>query len=292
MAPLKMKIAGMALEIPTEPLTPTAFAPFGEVLQNPLPDLVPGTREASEAFVASSPLPFEAIQANQGSAIKYQHISRPLNLYAQAPSRKPAEAVVNMFVCAARALSPVSPCPSSSSFDSSSSSFFAVNILERHPYTTQTFTPLSSTHLKAPARFLIIVAPSLPSGSHPLDADLPVPHTPPLGHFWTLPGRGLPDLRKLRAFIATDSQAVTYGAGTWHAPMVALGEPGSAISFVVTQFANGVNEEDCQEVKFETVSGEGVCVVVGNEEAREGLRKQPSLANGQADANIQSSTNA
>ena len=43
-------------------------------------------------------------------------------------------------------------------------------------------------------------------------------------------------------------QAVTYGAGTWHAPMVALGEKGTAVDFVVVQFANGVAVEDCQEV--------------------------------------------
>ena len=61
----------------------------------------------------------------------------------------------------------------------------------------------------------------------------------------------MPDVRRIRAFVASAAQAVTYGAGTWHAPMVALGEEGTAIDFVVVQFANGVGVEDCQEVYLE-----------------------------------------
>jgi ureidoglycolate lyase len=63
-----------------------------------------------------------------------------------------------------------------------------------------------------------------------------------------LPGSGLPDLDNLRAFIAKGSQAVTYGAGTWHAPMVVLGN--KPVDFVVVQYANGVGLEDCQEVEI------------------------------------------
>jgi ureidoglycolate lyase len=55
---------------------------------------------------------------------------------------------------------------------------------------------------------------------------------------------------------------VTYGPGTWHAPMMVLpplekevedGHTGGTgtIDFLVTQFANGVAEEDCQEVEYE-----------------------------------------
>jgi ureidoglycolate lyase len=81
----------------------------------------------------------------------------------------------------------------------------------------------------------------------------------------------MPDLRRLRAFVATATQAVTYGAGTWHAPMVALGDKvTNAMDFVVVQFANGVAVEDCQEVHLERSSesgsrsdaGHGVCVLV------------------------------
>lgn len=55
-----------------------------------------------------------------------------------------------------------------------------------------------------------------------------------------------PDLGGLRAFVVTPDQAVTYAAGTWHAPMVVLGK--QRIDFVVTQFMNGIDEEDCELV--------------------------------------------
>ena len=95
---------------------------------------------------------------------------------------------------------------------------------------------LSSTDLSA--IYLVIVAPTLP---------------PQEG----FAGLGPPDLSNLRAFVAHGAQAVTYGAGTWHAPMVVVGE--RRVDFVVTQFANGVQGEDCQEVELE---GGSVRVVV------------------------------
>lgn len=56
---------------------------------------------------------------------------------------------------------------------------------------------------------------------------------------------------------------MTYSAGTWHAPMVVLGE--QRVDFVVTQFANGIANEDCQEVVLEVDSmrgGVGVAIEV------------------------------
>lgn len=60
--------------------------------------------------------------------------------------------------------------------------------------------------------------------------------------------------------MANGSQAVTYGAGTWHAPMVVVGE--KPIGFVVVQFANGVGIEDCQEVDWENGPNETLSVAV------------------------------
>ncbi|KAM0412008.1 hypothetical protein ACHAPT_013667, partial [Fusarium lateritium] len=91
--------------------------------------------------------------------------------------------------------------------------------------------------------YLVIVAPSLPPS--PQDEGLPVPSGE------GLPGRGLPDLKGLHAFIATDKQAVTYAAGTWHAPMVVLGEKETTLDFLVIQFSSGVGIQDCQIVTFE-----------------------------------------
>ncbi|KAL2166686.1 hypothetical protein VTG60DRAFT_2316 [Thermothelomyces hinnuleus] len=232
------------------PLTREAFAPFGDVVENPRPDLHP-----SRADPASSALPFSAVVANQGSAIKYQHVSRQVNLYDQAPSGRPGSAIMSIFVCAARARIPdpppgpgVGPVRNTVP-ELQLPSIFTVAVLERHPYTTQTFIPLTSDPA---AHYLVIVAPSLPAtpGEAPSAEALPVPASlpPSTGYPRQLPGSGMPDLCRLRAFVANGTQAVTYGAGTWHAPMVALGEPGTALDFVVVQFANGVGIEDCQEV--------------------------------------------
>jgi len=64
-----------------------------------------------------------------------------------------------------------------------------------------------------------------------------------------------PDLTGLRAFYCCGSQAVTYAAGTWHAPMVVVGK--NAIEFVVLVHENGVEGEDTQEAG---IDGDGVPV--------------------------------
>lgn len=103
---------------------------------------------------------------------------------------------------------------------------FQCKILERHPYTSQSFIPLGldpDPENKTSSRFLVIVSHTLTS----------IPGNPP-------------DLENLKAFICSGSQGVTYAAGTWHAPMVALGE--RPIEFVVLVHENGVDGEDTQEV--------------------------------------------
>ncbi|KAL2187070.1 ureidoglycolate hydrolase [Thermothelomyces heterothallicus CBS 203.75] len=270
------------------PLTREAFAPFGDVVENPRPDLHP-----SRADPASSALPFNAVVANQGSAIKYQHVSRQVNLYDQAPSGRPGSAIMSIFVCAARARIPdPPPAPAVGPVrgvgpvrntvpELRLPSAFPVAVLERHPYTTQTFIPLTSDPA---AHYLVIVAPSLPAApaAAPSGEPLPVPAglPPATGYPRTLPGSGMPDLRRLRAFVANGTQAVTYGAGTWHAPMVALGEPGTALDFVVVQFANGVGIEDCQEV-FLNGAGAGAGAGAGTDaeaEAEAGRKGKISVA--------------
>jgi len=65
--------------------------------------------------------------------------------------------------------------------------------------------------------------------------------------------------------VATGNQAVTYGAGTWHAPMAVIGD--RPIDFVVVQFANGVGIEDCQEISLEPDKSaeEGLVVMVDSD---------------------------
>ncbi|KAI1483019.1 ureidoglycolate hydrolase [Daldinia eschscholtzii] len=255
------------LTIPTEPLTPNSFRPFGSVLANPAPGLHPSTAATSSSSSSSySVLPqgFGAVSANQGTAIQYRALAPPLrDLYAQAPSGRTATPRTTMFVCGARELEP--------DREGDSGGLFSVQVLERHPYTTQTFIPLSSSSSplgsSSPVQYLVIVAPTLSPTS--ADKDFPVPEDEDgdedndndkgagAGASQKLPGPGMPDLSRIRAFLATGSQAVTYGAGTWHAPMAALGPPGSAIDFVVVQFANDEPVEDCQEVALEGEGGGG-----------------------------------
>lgn len=233
----------------TKPLTQDAFATFGAVIQNPAPAVSPSPSIKN--------LPPNAVQVNQGTALKYLDVTNMKDFYGSAPSQRVANAVMNMFVCSPRSLLP--------SHDSNIGGLFPVTILERHPFTTQTFIPLGiSPSEQEDVCYLVIVAPSLTPSL--LDETLPVPVLSAQtstrddhGDDQKLPGRGLPDLAKLQAFLANGSQAVTYGAGTWHAPMVVVGK--KPIDFVVVQFANGVGIEDCQEAELE-IKGKDICVAV------------------------------
>lgn len=61
----------------------------------------------------------------------------------------------------------------------------------------------------------------------------------------------LPDPSLVKAFVCKGNQSVTYGAGTWHAPMVVIDETIAHIDFAVFIHENGVPDEDCQECYFE-----------------------------------------
>ncbi|RDL40382.1 RmlC-like cupin [Venustampulla echinocandica] len=251
---MPVRIAFPLLEavLEADRLSQDTFSPFGTVIENPDRSLVPSPRMRE--------VPPNATQANQGSALKYLDVTQMRNMYdLGTPSKKAAKAVMNMFICAPRTLLP----PHGPHING----LFPVEILERHPYTTQTFIPLGLSQSEADqARYLVIVAPSLDPS--PADEGFPTPSDLAGGD--QLPGRGLPDLTKVKAFIAYGSQAVTYGAGTWqvnrlplstlfyaypvlHAPMVVVGK--KPIDFVVVQFANGIAIEDCQEAELETGGG-------------------------------------
>ncbi|KAK7522717.1 ureidoglycolate hydrolase [Phyllosticta citriasiana] len=271
--------------VPVEPLTQSAFEPFGTVIENPV-------------RLGSQRPDLDTVKANQGTALKYLDVTHMTNFYHMSPSRKPGAAVMNMFVCSPRKLKTAS----SSSKSSGQQQLFDTTILERHPYTSQTFIPLglspkSSEAASTPSQtyYLVIVAPTLPRPRSPdpkrpppfplppprrrrslrdifsrarpspfTNEAAPPPASATRGKLAGRPklrpkGPGLPDLSQLRAFVARGDQAVTYGAGTWHAPMVVLGE--GDVDFVVVQFANGVGIEDCQEVELQA-EGEGIAVVV------------------------------
>ena len=190
------------------PLTPQSFSSFGHVISNPAN--TPGATVTGQT-------------ANQGTALKYPNISPLHNGYHAAPSGKPGQAAMTLFVCTPRPLQIYQSGIASAS--EPVLGLLALKVMERHPYTTQTFSPLGLNARDAKAGYLVVVAPALPS----------------LGS-----GIGGPDMQHAKAFLARGDQAVTYGMGTWHAPMIALGRRN--VSFLVTQFVNGVPEEDCEEV--------------------------------------------
>lgn len=248
--------------IPIQRLEASSFANFGQVIQNP------ATHDGTPVLSTQT--------ANQGTATKYLDITHLTNHYGMSQSAKPAKPVINMFACKPRQL-----------HKDGAKEVFPVSILERHPFTPQTFIPMGLDAEDARTCYLVVVAPTLPLRSRPQDDTLtPAYPTPPPRRKRSLrerlvgarpnpftndftssttpapaspsapkpKGPGLPDLDNLQAFIARGEQAVTYGPGTWHAPMVVLGD--KSIEFIVVQYANGVTVEDCQEVEIEAKPGE------------------------------------
>ncbi|KAK5044535.1 hypothetical protein LTR84_010659 [Exophiala bonariae] len=222
-----------SLQIVLESLTPASFASFGSAISPPFvsnlntpPSTVPTTRHAPQQPAA--------VFANQQSALKTSPISVFENNYPNAPTAV-AKPQMSMFSCFPRNLSVIGIEKEAGSLEAKAK--FKVNILERHPYTTQTFSPLglpanAEDGSRAKTFFLVIVAPSLHGTTTTASGSTQITNPP--------------DLNRLRGFIARGDQAVTYGAGTWHAPMVVLGE--RRVDFLVTQFVNGIADDDCQEV--------------------------------------------
>ncbi|QLL30879.1 hypothetical protein HG536_0A06940 [Torulaspora globosa] len=98
----------------------------------------------------------------------------------------------------------------------------SIRVLEKHPSSSQTFIPMGCPEHQP--RYLVVVALE--------DCET-----------------GRPDLSTLKAFLCRGNQAVTYGAGIWHAPMIALGNQ-EYIDFgvVIYEFHDPkAPEKDCQE---------------------------------------------
>lgn len=252
--------------VPVEPLDQDAFAAFGSVVTNPFR----GTRRRDPQNVQDphTPLPTNATLANQGSAVKFSNVTALTNDYDRAPSGVVTQTSVSLFACRPRSLRRLGEAKASvrDSVDYADvlahaganrgsgreGVAFDVRILERHPYTSQTFAPMGLSADDVSTCYLVVVAPTLPLPPGTNSASEPAPG-------W----KGDPDLDNMRSFLARGDQAVTYAAGTWHAPVVVLGR--EEVDFMVFQFANGVADEDCQEVLVEPeVASEGGPAVVLN----------------------------
>lgn len=113
---------------------------------------------------------------------------------AHAPAARPAQAIYEL---------------------SGSALPLALEILERHPLTSQVFWPLEG------ARALIAVAPNLPDGS--------------------------PDISRLAAFTSGPGQGFHYLPGIWHAPLFALENDAG---FAMQMWEMG-DARDCEEFWLE-----------------------------------------
>lgn len=234
--PLSIPVSPAAIMV--EPLSAKAFAPFGHVIEDPKQTSMHGEHNHAEP-----------VQVNQGTALKYENVSPFDDFYEAAPSQCKAIAVINQFVCTPRRLRSVQAYGRGWRGDDVTSvagpesepiiGLYDLTLMERHPYTTQTFIPIGLASSNAETAFLVVVAPTLPTMQHTGD---------------------FPDVSGVRAFFARGSQAVTYSAATWHAPMIVVGV--KPISFIVIQNSNGVAEEDCEEIEFITAERTGIIIVV------------------------------
>lgn len=230
------------LDVQPVALTAEAFSAFGTVIESPLP-------AATTTNTLPHPPPQGSVVANQSTALKFPSISPLTSTYHQSWGGAPAKTAVTMFCCFPRELR------STTNPSGRESQVFDVRILERHPFTTQTFVPLAAPSY-GDTRSIIIVAPTL---TPPTSTSSGTPYFPqaPSSTQGQAVG-GLPDLQNLKAFVTEPGVGVTYAAGVWHSPMVIVGK--SRVDFVVTQWMNGEPTCDCQEVEL----GEGLCVDLGD----------------------------
>ena len=234
------------LQINPELLSAASFTPFGTVITSPL---APGRN------TIPFPPPQSSQVVNRGTALKYPDVTTLESKYRLSPSGAPASPRISLFASFPQALRPTSP--------SSSTQVLDIRLLERHPYTTQTFIPLVS-HVpqgQRKNRYLVVVAPTLPAPEPGVGLTPYFPQVTSVGYG---DGGGLPDLKNIRAFLAEEGTAVTYGVGVWHAPMIVVGK--GRIDFMVTQWMSGKEGEDCQEVDLGARNGEGIEILVDDEQ--------------------------
>jgi len=170
------------MKLSVEPLTAAPFKPFGAAMH---PDAAQKTESA-----------------NGGTATKYEKIVKITDNYAECKSKTPSYPNCNVTRSTPQKLG--------------KNGLYSGTVMERHPYTTQSFFPMGV----APEKYcyMVIEAPS--------KAD-----------------KDEPDMSKAKAFVANGITGVTQNANQWHSPMCAINQP---IQFSVFQYMNGVADEDCE----------------------------------------------
>ncbi|KAF8550900.1 Allantoicase [Imleria badia] len=185
--------------IPVLPLTPEAFAPYGQVIQ-------------AYGDHAAAPPGTKITPANGGTASKFHKLAL---LHSSYPEDAGATSGLSVYRCQPVAVA---------------NGRVRLSVLERHPYTNQAFVPMGGggvegdEAIREPGRrYLVVVA---------------------------LNGRDDgPDLKSVRAFVASGGQGVVYETGVWHQPMTVLDKE-MDFTCVETQIGNG-ERADCEVVEVE-----------------------------------------
>ncbi|KAG0639040.1 putative ureidoglycolate hydrolase [Tuber brumale] len=97
---------------------------------------------------------------------------------------------------------------------------FDLRVMERHPYSSQLFIPMGVKEEEG-FRYLVVVSP---------------------------PWDPKPRMDNVEAFLMHGKQGVSYGVGTWHAPIVVLGK--EDVQFAVVVDTNGNPQDDTEEVEI------------------------------------------
>ncbi|POY71644.1 hypothetical protein BMF94_5339 [Rhodotorula taiwanensis] len=197
-------------KIPSVPLNPSAFAPYGSVIQS-----YPDERAAPKEIKIKT--------VNFGTARKFNHLSPveyitpPAGRFTTADGSPVPAGQVNfcVFRCEPQNSQQLSA-------DGTGKRQWNVEVLERHEFSSQAFIPMGGTPVEdGEGKYLVLVA---------------------------LPGSdGQPDLSTLRAFTATHTQGISYRPNVWHAPLISLGADKHDFACVVHE--TGVPEVDC-EIKW------------------------------------------
>ncbi|KAF5393234.1 hypothetical protein D9757_000742 [Collybiopsis confluens] len=180
--------------VPVLPLTPEAFASYGQVVQ-------------AYNDHAATPKGTMITPANAGTASKFHKLSLLTSSY---PPTAGGTTGISVYRC--QPLKGVA----------------MLTMLERHSFTNQAFIPMGrgpGEGLSEPSRrYLVVVAKN--------GAD------------------DKPDMKSLRAFVASTAQGIVYNTGIWHQPMTVLD---NALDFacVETQIGNG-SREDCEIIELDS----------------------------------------
>ncbi|KAK9355306.1 ureidoglycolate hydrolase [Lipomyces doorenjongii] len=175
--------------IVAEELTPEAFSKFGYVISasHQAPKVAAGTH---------------------GLAYRVSDVSVPVNNYSNSHFKTEAPCAFNLQRFAPPATLDRKNCE------------YLVKVIERHPYTTQTFFPMG-VDASEPA-YLVIVAEN--------------------------DENNMPDLSTVRAFVARGGQSVTYGAAVWHGGTCSLRD---TLDMTMFMYDNGVKEDEMHLVGIE-----------------------------------------